>query len=103
MRTENYTIKAREAILDAFRMAGDRRNPEVTTGHMLLVLIRQQESLVPALLKLLEVDSHTLTTKARSLVERAPQLASDNQAAAPQELAQARQVCPKEAPTQGDE
>jgi ATP-dependent Clp protease ATP-binding subunit ClpB len=103
MRTENYTIKAREAILDAFRMAGDRRNPEVTTGHMLLVLIRQQESLVPALLKLLEVDSHTLTTKARSLVERAPQLASDNQAAASKELAQALQMSQKEARTLGDE
>ncbi len=103
MRTENYTIKAREALLDSFRMAGDRRNPEVTPSHLLLVLLRQKESLVPALLKLLEVEVANLAQRTTALVERAPQLQEESQAAASQELAKALQAAQKEAVALSDE
>ena len=103
MRYDNYTIKAREALLDAFRMAGDRRNPEVTTAHLLAVLLRQQDSLVPALLKLLEVDSRGLSARSGQLVEQAPQLQEGGQAAASKTLGRALDMALKAAGKLSDE
>ena len=97
MRMDNFTIKAREAVLDAFRTAGARRNPEVGTGHLLLVLLRQEESLVPALLNLLEVDQKRLAARTATLVDRAPQLQDEVEATVSKELGKALQAAEREA------
>jgi ATP-dependent Clp protease ATP-binding subunit ClpB len=47
----NFTIKAGEALKEAFRLATDRGNPEATPAHLLQVLLQQQEGLAPRLLE----------------------------------------------------
>jgi ATP-dependent Clp protease ATP-binding subunit ClpB len=47
----NFTIKAGEALQQAFRLASDRGNPEATPAHLLQALLEQQEGLAPRLLE----------------------------------------------------
>ena len=45
-----YTIKASEALQDAFTSAAARGNPETTPTHLLLALMEQEAGIVPRLL-----------------------------------------------------
>ena len=103
MRYDNFTIRAREAVLEAFQTAGKRRNPEVRPEHLLFVLIRQQESLVPALLKLLEVDAAGLERQVLLLLDSNPQLNESAEAPASKELAAALKQALKDAGSLSDE
>ena len=88
MRLDNFTIKAREAILESFQLAGKRRNSEVLPEHLLFNLLRQEGSLVPSLLKLLEVDLGGLERKTTAMLGQAPQLGEAAEAPASKELGQ---------------
>ncbi len=50
MRTDKLTIKAQEALADARDLAAGRGNPEITSDHLLLSLLRQEEGVVPRIL-----------------------------------------------------
>ena len=51
MKFEKFTVKAREAIADAQRMAGRLGNPEIRPGHLLAVLLTQEGGVVPSVLR----------------------------------------------------
>ncbi len=103
MRTDQFTIKAREAVLDAFRLAGSRRNPQVEPVHLLFVLLQQQDSLVPALIKLLEADAASLQKRTLGMLDSAPQLSSETEAQASKELSSILSQAQKEAASLGDD
>ncbi|MBM4352411.1 MAG: ATP-dependent chaperone ClpB [Deltaproteobacteria bacterium] len=103
MRTDQFTIKAREAVLDAFRLAGSRRNSQVEPMHLVFVLLQQQDSLVPALLKLLEADSAALRRKLLGMLDSAPQISEETEAQASRELSAVLASAAKEAASLGDE
>ncbi len=86
MRLDKFTIKAREAILDSFRLAGSRRNPEVTPAHLAQVLLSMREGLLPDILAFLEVDVASVTRQLGSLVDSSPQLGQAVEATASKEL-----------------
>ena len=45
-----YTVKASEALQEAFQFAAARGNPETTPTHLLLALMQQEAGIVPRLL-----------------------------------------------------
>ncbi|MEZ4316746.1 MAG: ATP-dependent chaperone ClpB [Myxococcota bacterium] len=51
MKFEKYTVKAREAIADAQRMAGRLGNPEIRSGHLLGALLTQEGGVVPSVIE----------------------------------------------------
>ena len=103
MRFDNFTIKAREAVLDSFRTAGNRRNPEVTPVHLLAVLALQKDSLVPELLKLLEVDLSGLGRRLKGALGAQPTLQSEAEAPASKDLGAAINLARTEASSLGDD
>ena len=56
-----YTVRATEAIQEAFSAAGSRGNPEVTPSHLLLALLQQDEGIAPRLLAKVGVPTAQLT------------------------------------------
>jgi ATP-dependent Clp protease ATP-binding subunit ClpB len=103
MRTDQFTLKAREAVLDSFRLAGSRRNSQVEPTHLLFILLQQQDSLVPALLKLLEADSAGIQRRLLGLLDSAPQLSEEAEAQASRELSAVLAASSREAASLGDE
>ena len=45
-----YTVKASEALQEAFQSAAGRGNPETNPTHLLLALMQQEGGIVPRLL-----------------------------------------------------
>lgn len=52
---QQFTTRAQEALQQAHALAAEHAHQELTSIHLLLSLIRQQESIVPSLLRKLEV------------------------------------------------
>jgi ATP-dependent Clp protease ATP-binding subunit ClpB len=50
MQADKFTIKSQEAVQGAQRLAHERGNPEITSEHLLAVLIEQEGGIVPSLL-----------------------------------------------------
>ncbi len=70
----NFTIKAQEAIQAAHNIAMENSQQQVDNPHLILALISQEEGVVLALLKKLEVNVDKLETKIISLIKRLPQI-----------------------------
>src|SRR5512135_2752086 len=51
MNINKYTTKAQEALLGAQRIAEERNNSQVDVEHLLLVLLQQDEGVVPRLIE----------------------------------------------------
>ncbi|MDR0994321.1 MAG: ATP-dependent chaperone ClpB [Verrucomicrobiota bacterium] len=51
MQLDKFTTKAQEALREAQRLAGEHRNSELDTIHLVLALVRQDGGVVPSLLE----------------------------------------------------
>ena len=67
-----YTVRATEAIQDAFSAAGSRGNPEVTPSHLVLALLQQDEGIAPKLLAKVGASSAQLTGELMEALDRLP-------------------------------
>src|SRR5881398_1301207 len=56
MHPDKFTIKSREAIEAAGRLAEERRNPQTTPEHLLAVLLEQDGGVVGPILRKLGVE-----------------------------------------------
>lgn len=68
---ENYTQKAREAMQKAHQIAVERGQNQVSSAHLLVALLEQEESLVTSMLEHLSVDTVQLTDAILELIESA--------------------------------
>lgn len=103
MRLDKFTIKAREVVLDSFRLAGGQKNPEVTPVHLLAVAVGMKESLVPELLALLEADKAALGRGIAEMLDRLPKLTESREAMASRALQEVLNQAQAEATSLGDE
>ncbi len=71
-KTTQYTVRATEAIQEAFKSAGARGNPEITPGHLLLALLSQEEGIAPKLLARIGVATPHLEQEVRSALDNLP-------------------------------
>ncbi|MEK7613774.1 MAG: AAA family ATPase [Patescibacteria group bacterium] len=68
----NFTTKAKEAVRKAHELAIERGQNQVTSLHMVLALILQEESLILSILERLDVDTVLLTDSLIELLEMPP-------------------------------
>ncbi len=63
MNLNNYTEKAREAIVSAQQIAEDHSHSQVEPEHLLLALIRQQEGVAPRIFERLSLPPTTIASE----------------------------------------
>jgi len=74
---DRYTIKSREALEAASRIADDAGNTQLDIEHVLAALIRQEDGIVPHLLSRLGVTPSQLETELQGLLEKKPRTYGD--------------------------
>jgi ATP-dependent Clp protease ATP-binding subunit ClpB len=67
-----YTVKASEALQDAFKVAAARGNPEATPTHLLLALMHQEGGIVPRLLAKVGLSAAQLESELKEALDRLP-------------------------------
>ena len=72
MRLDRFTERSQEAIQAAQTAAETLQHPTVEPEHLLLALLSQEEGLVPALLRRLEVQPEPLAARLQSALEARP-------------------------------
>ena len=70
----NFTLKAQEALQDAHNIAMEYEQQQVDTPHLMLALVRQEEGVVLAILKKMEVDVDKLRQELEKIIEYLPKL-----------------------------
>ncbi len=68
----NFTIKAQEALQNAHNLAMDNGQQQVDTPHLMISLINQEEGVVLALLKKMEVNIDKLEIELTELIKNIP-------------------------------
>jgi ATP-dependent Clp protease ATP-binding subunit ClpB len=74
MQLDRFTVKSQEALQRAAELASERRNPELTSLHLLLALLQEEEGGVRAVLAKLGVDAGLLTQMTEAELQRHPKL-----------------------------
>jgi ATP-dependent Clp protease ATP-binding subunit ClpB len=72
MQADRFTVKSQEAVAAAQQIAGQRRNPEVTSAHLLVALLEQADGLVVPILQKLGADPAAIGTGAEEAVAALP-------------------------------
>jgi ATP-dependent Clp protease ATP-binding subunit ClpB len=80
MQPDRFTVKSQEAVADAQRLAVANSNTEVAPAHLLVVLLEQQDGLVPAVLGKLGADLGSIRSRARAAMSDLPRLSGDGTA-----------------------
>lgn len=69
-----FTNRAQEALQKAQELVAERNHPEITSLHLLLALIWQDESIVPEALEKLGVDIDDLSRKIEKKLDQLPRI-----------------------------
>ncbi|MEA2496511.1 MAG: ATP-dependent Clp protease ATP-binding subunit ClpB, partial [Thermoleophilaceae bacterium] len=77
LNADRFTIKSQEAIQAALQLAAQRRNPQVNSNHLLLVLLEQQDALVVPILNHLKVDIEKVQKQANEALDLLPTVTGD--------------------------
>ena len=72
MNSSRLTEKAQEAVVGAQQIADRAGHPELEPEHLLSALVEQQDGVVPALLRTLDIDPAALATAVRAELARLP-------------------------------
>ena len=75
MNLERYTQNAQTALMDCQNIAISEGNQTLEPEHIHLALLSQREGLIPKLLKLMNVDSHSMAAKVQGEIDRLPKVA----------------------------
>jgi ATP-dependent Clp protease ATP-binding subunit ClpB len=74
MNLNKFTEKASEAILGAQKLAETDGHPQIEPEHLLVTLAEQQDGVVPALLRKLQIDPATIAREARKALGQQPKV-----------------------------
>ncbi len=80
MQPDRFTVKSQEAIAGAQQLAAANSNTEVAPAHLLVVLLEQQDGLVPAVLGKLGADLESIRSRARAAMSDLPRLSGEGSA-----------------------
>jgi ATP-dependent Clp protease ATP-binding subunit ClpB len=80
MQYEQFTVKSREALLEAQRKATSSGNPEIRPPHLLAALLEQKKSIVETLIRQVGVDFAQFKREADALLLKFPQSSGRNKA-----------------------
>ncbi|NCG21328.1 MAG: ATP-dependent chaperone ClpB [Rhodobacterales bacterium] len=102
MKFEKFTVKAREAIADAQRMAGRLGNPEIRPGHLLAVLLTQEGGVVPSVLRNAAINVERLESGVANIIDAYSKVRGGTQAGVSREFSSVIEVAEQEAKKAGD-
>ena len=74
MRLDKMTLKAQEALAEARSRAHEYGHQQVDGDHLLLALVRQDQGVIPPILKRLEVEASELAAELERRLERKPRV-----------------------------
>ena len=77
MQADRFTVKSQEALAVAQRLAGARRNPEVTPAHLLLALLEQEGGIVVPVLRRAGADPERVRRRANEAADALPTVTGD--------------------------
>ena len=77
MQADRFTVKSQDALAVAQRLAGARRNPEVTPGHLLLALLEQEGGIVVPVLRRAGADPERVRRRANEAADALPTVTGD--------------------------
>ncbi len=103
MNFEKFTIKSREAVQEASRMAMTVGNPEITTAHLAAVLLDDPESVVSGVLDSLEVDRQSLRNDISGILSTLPKVSGGSDPRLSQGLAKVLNLALEKATVMKDE
>ena len=81
MNLNKFTEKAQEAVIGAQQLAESLNHPQIEPEHLLVTLVEQDNGVVPALLRKLQLDPAVVSRDARAAVGKQPQVHGGSQAA----------------------
>jgi ATP-dependent Clp protease ATP-binding subunit ClpB len=79
MNLNKFTEKAQEAVIGAQQLAETLNHPQIEPEHLLVTLVEQEQGVVPALLRKLQLDPAAVAREARAAVGRQPQVHGGSQ------------------------
>jgi ATP-dependent Clp protease ATP-binding subunit ClpB len=74
MNLEKFTIKAQQAIANAQQMVMDSGQQQIEPEHILKTLLEDSESIIPALVKKLDVNPEDLLQKVKEVLGKFPKI-----------------------------
>src|SRR3989338_5668113 len=74
MINQNFTTRAKEALQNAQMLAAEHSHQELTSIHLLVALVRQQESIIPSILQKLEINIQALIEACEEELKYLPRL-----------------------------
>lgn len=102
-QNQNYTDKAREAIVSGQQLTEEKKLAQYEPETLLLALVEQQDGIVPQIIQRLGLDVSAIGSEVGALVERAPRLQISSDAIVSQGLRKALGTAETEASGFGDE
>ena len=102
MQFEKFTTKSRGAIAEAQRLAGRLGNPEIRPGHLVASLLDQEGSVVPSILKQLDVSVDTVMGDIARVVDSFPKVSGGTKAGISRELQAVLDTAERESRKLGD-
>lgn len=102
MKFEKFTVKAREAIADAQRMAGRFGNPEIRPGHLLAAMLVQEDGSIPRIVKHLGVRGESLDEETAGLIDGYSKVSGGAKAALSRDFQAVLDSAEQEAKKMGD-
>ena len=103
MNPEKFTTKSAEAIQGAMELSAQLNHQNIKPLHLLLVLVKQADGIVPSLLQKLEAQPDTIEQKIKSQLQSEPTVSQASQAYLSNELNKALGQAESEAGKLGDE
>jgi len=103
MNFNNYTTKASEAVQGAMQLAGQLSHQAITPMHLLLVLVRQKDGLIPTLLQKLERHPEAIAAELQEKLTHLPKISGGDGAYLAPETKKALDQAESEAQTLHDE
>ncbi len=74
MNLEKYTIKAQQAIANAQQMVIDAGQQQIAPEHVMKSMLEDSETIIPSLLKKLDVNMEELLRKVNEAIEKFPRI-----------------------------
>ena len=72
MNPDIYTQKSLEAVRDAQSLAAEHQNQQLEQVHLLLALLRQENGLIPQLLKKMDISLESFDAATEAAVNKLP-------------------------------
>jgi ATP-dependent Clp protease ATP-binding subunit ClpB len=79
MNLNKFTEKAQEAVIGAQQLAESLNHPQIEPEHLLVTLVEQDQGVVPALLRKMQLDPTAIAREARGAIGRQPQVHGGSQ------------------------